>query len=324
MRLIKSISKQQHIEILHQYPNNAEAAAHYSELLCTEVSRQLVSYWRSIFSTSKNKADQDIIRKRVLRAPTESDDVGDLSWIPEVVHRVLCIGDLHMPYNHPDAIPFIQWVARNLNPDCVIQIGDETDGHAISFHDSDPNLDSAGMELERAREGLASLYRIFPNMLVCHSNHGSLVYRRAKYSGLPLQMIKTYREILLPNVDASGWSWGYSWRLQTPAGDVLFKHQATSDILGAAAHEGCSLVAGHLHGRCSVQYGANYEKLYYGAQCGCLVNRDALAFAYGREQPMKPIISLMVIYEGVPILIPMQLNSSGRWVRELQVFPLRS
>lgn len=46
--------------------------------------------------------------------------------------------------------PFLRHVRDTYGPDMVVNMGDETDGHAISFHDSDPNLDSAGVELEKA------------------------------------------------------------------------------------------------------------------------------------------------------------------------------
>ena len=49
---------------------------------------------------------------------------------------------------------------------------DEVDYHALSFHNSDPDLDSAGVELERARATIQQLEKLFPKMDLVHSNHG--------------------------------------------------------------------------------------------------------------------------------------------------------
>ncbi len=117
------------------------------------------------------------------------------------------------------------------------------DGHAISFHESDPNLDSAGVELEKAKLVLEELHELFPNLLVCDSNHGSLVYRRAKAHGLPVQFIKKYRDILFPEHGAPSWSWADAWVLSTPLGPVRFQHQVSGDFMLNASHERTSLVS---------------------------------------------------------------------------------
>ena len=314
MKLIKALTKEQHLSVLAQHPDNTEAAKVYTILIGATVSRQLVNYWRSIMTSSKSKTDAEIIKRRVLHTPSPTDDIGDLSWVPECSQSLLVIGDLHTPYEHPDTLEFLAYVKETFKPDCVVQIGDETDGHALSFHDSDPNLDSAGMELEKSRTSLQLLRDLFPQLLLCHSNHGSLVYRRAKFTGIPVQMIRSYREILFPNGNADGWSWAYQWKLNTPTGPVMFKHQASGDVLLDASHEGYSLVVGHLHGKASIEWGASSQRIYFGAQCGCLIDKDSLAFAYGKDFRLKPIITVLLILNGIPTLHPMMLDEDGRWV----------
>ena len=152
--LIKLFTKDQHEEVLSYYKDNAEAAAAYTDMTNGKypVSRQLVRYWRSIFMDnkgSKAKANNALVQARKLIQPSPTDDIGD-TFVPETCRRVLVIGDLHEPYTHPDAYDFLCTVRDEYCPDIVVQIGDETDGHAISFHDSSPELDSAGVELEKA------------------------------------------------------------------------------------------------------------------------------------------------------------------------------
>jgi hypothetical protein len=68
---------------------------------------------------------------------------------------ILCIPDLHIPYEHPDALNFIEAVMSTYEPSMVVNLGDMLDFHNISFHDSDPDLDNAGAELERAQQKIA-------------------------------------------------------------------------------------------------------------------------------------------------------------------------
>lgn len=317
MRLIKMLTKEQHIHLLESYPSNVDAAEIYTGALQQPVTRQNVAYWRRIYmeNGSKAKADQAIMQDRKLRTPEPGDDVGDTSWVPPVAKRLMVIGDLHCPFWHQDTMAFLRHVKNEYNPDCFVQIGDETDGHAISFHESDPNLDSAGVELEKAKLQLQEFHNEFPKMLVCHSNHGSLVYRRAKWSGLPVQFIKSYREILFPEHHAAGWSWAYNWKVNTPAGPVLFRHQVGGgDALAGAAAEGCNLVVGHEHAKFGSAYGATSMRLFFGAYTGCLIDKDSLAFSYGKVFPKKPILGVLMIIDGVPVNIPMILNDEGRWI----------
>ena len=79
---------------------------------------------------------------------------------------ILVISDLHTPYEHPDAVAFLKAVKEKYKPTDVVCIGDEVDFHALSFHDSDPDLDSAGAELERAIEALKPIYKMFPKVTV--------------------------------------------------------------------------------------------------------------------------------------------------------------
>lgn len=316
--LIKLFTKEQHEDILSNYKDNSEAAEVYTEVHNGKhpVSRQLVRYWRSIFienNGSKAKANHGLQEARKIIQPSPTDDIG-ATVVPDVCRRILVVGDLHAPYTHPDAIDFLRSVRDEYAPDMVIQMGDETDGHAISFHDADPNLDSAGVELEKAKAVLEEVYALFPNLLVCDSNHGSLVYRRAKAHGLPVQFIKKYRDILFPEHGAPAWSWADAWVLNTPLGPVRFQHQVSGDFMLNASHERTSLVLGHEHGRFEVQYAASSTALYFGAYAGCLIDRKSMAFAYGKLHRKKPILGCMVITDGCPALIPMLMDEDGRWV----------
>ncbi|WMX18799.1 phosphoesterase [Escherichia phage vB_EcoP_PAS7] len=316
---IKLFTKEQHQEILSKYKSNAEAAAAYNAASGLDepvAYRQLVKYWRRIYEAangSKAKANKGLVEARKLIQPSPTDDIGNTD-VPDMCRRILVIGDLHAPYTHPDALDFLRSVRDSYGPDMVVQVGDETDGHAISFHDSDPDLDSAGVELEKAKQYLAKVHDLFPNLLVCDSNHGSLVYRRAKAHGLPVQFIKKYRDILFPEHGAKKWSWSDAWVLNTPTGPVRFQHQVSGDLMLNASHERTSMVIGHHHALYDIKYAASSTALYFGAHAGCLIDHKAMAFAYGKLTRNKPILGVMTITEGCPSLIPMLLDAEGRWV----------
>ncbi len=105
--------------------------------------------------------------------------------------KVFVISDLHIPYHHRSSFAFLKAVKEKYKPDLVINIGDELDQHAISMHDSNPDLPSAGDELKTSKTYIKELEKIFPKMILIHSNHSSLVYRRALKYGLPREYLRS-------------------------------------------------------------------------------------------------------------------------------------
>ena len=309
--------------------NCKKAAKVLGDSLGVNISRQTVEYWKLHINTPNSngvvpvgtgKIDQVIRQSMTLRKPTLSDDDKQGDYNDRVTNnsRILIIPDLHAPYEHKDTLEFLTDVAAKIKPTRVISLGDETDGHAISFHDSDPNLDSAGVELEKAKVFLGKLARVFPVVDVCHSNHGSLIYRRTNKAGLPVQYIKTYRDVLFPDGSGDGWSWHEKISLILPNGDkCIIQHQSSGDILSNAAHERANIVQGHEHGQFKIDYRSSTSALYWAMISGCLVDKESLAFAYGKLFPKKPIIGCSAIIDSQPVLIPMPLDSNGRYTGEL-------
>lgn len=230
---------------------------------------------------------------------------------------VLLIGDLHCPFQHPDTLAFLTACNKAISPDCVVQLGDEADIHAISRYTPDPNLHSAGDEINLARKALRPLQDLFPKMALLESNHGSRVYRRAKEVGLPSQALKSYREILDVKVD---WTWHDELILETPRGRVLLDHGEKATAFRHSKNEAMSVVQGHRHNEFYIQEWANPRQQFFGAQAGCLIDGPSLAFAYDKKSAMnRPILGSLGIMDGEPFLIPMRLTKSGRWDRKLAI-----
>ena len=230
--------------------------------------------------------------------------------------RVLVISDLHSPYYHRDTIPFLRSIKECFDPDKVVLTGDEIDGHCMSFHDTDPDLPfSPSSELEKAINLLRPIYELFPKADILESNHGSLVYRRGKHGGLPRHVFKDYREIL----DApAGWNWHMELVVKLSDGrDCYFTHGKSPNGLKLGQSMSMNTVQGHHHSIFDIQYHANPSDIYWSMVCGCLIDDKSLAFAYNKSTLKRPIIGCGIILNGQPKLLPMVLNSSGRWNKKI-------
>ena len=233
---------------------------------------------------------------------------------PEVFESILILSDMHHPYAHPDIIPFLKAIKDKYQPDKVVCIGDEVDFHALSYHESDPDLDSPGTELNQARIAMKPIYKMFPKVDVVDSNHGSMVYRKAKTGGIPKAAIKSYREILTA---PKGWKWSFDLKLHTPIGPVYFCHGKSASPGKLASQYGMSCVQGHFHEKAQITYISTPEKLMFDAHTGCLADDKSLALGYNKVNPKRPIVSLIVIVNGIPHIVPMILKRGGRWVGSL-------
>lgn len=225
--------------------------------------------------------------------------------------RILVISDMHHPYAHPDTVPFLRALKRKYNPTRVVCVGDEVDHHAMSFHDSDPDLPAAGDELKQAIQGLRPLYRLFPDVDLIDSNHGSMVYRKGKHHGVPRKYLRDYGEVL----DApAGWTWTHDLTIRVPGGNqVYFHHGLSKNIMKVVAQRGLCVVQGHYHTEYRIGYLGNPNHLLWGLQVGCSIDGQALAFAYDKTNLDRPIIGHGLILNGLPKLAPMVLDRRGNW-----------
>ena len=223
---------------------------------------------------------------------------------------ILCISDLHAPYEHIDTIKFLTAIKEKYNPDRVISIGDEVDFHAMSFHPSDASLYSAGDELKKAREVIWQIEELFPKVTVIESNHGSLAYRKAKVAGIPKEILRPYKEIL----DVKNWNWVPHLEIILPNKQpCFFVHGLSANTRTLMTSKMMSAVQGHYHEKFEIVYQGNGERLNFGMTVGCLIDDNSMAFHYNKVFAKRPIIGLGMIIDSQPKLIPMVLKSNGRW-----------
>lgn len=227
--------------------------------------------------------------------------------------KILCIGDLHSPNIHKDAIPFLKKVIKEYGPfDKVIQIGDELESNSQNFHNgSDPDGPSAKDELELAILSLRPFYKLFPKVDLLFSNHGDLFLRRVKAAKIPINVLKDRGDILQ---SPKGWNWYRKIILNTPQGRVLFHHGLGTNALKVSQHKGMSYVGGHYHTQFSLSYWQSEDnKRMFAIQLGTLIDFDSQCFNYARNNLCRPQLGCAVIINGIPTLIPMILKGDS-WI----------
>lgn len=216
--------------------------------------------------------------------------------------RVLVIPDLHAPYQHPAAFDFLSDVAKRNRPETVVCIGDEIDAHSLSRYPKDPDGHSAGTELDKARAVLKTLFKLFPRVKCCRSNHTERPFRAAFAAGLPKGCLRPLGEILEA---PKGWEWADSWDVN----GVHYVHgegfSGARAALTAAERFRVSTVIGHVHTYAGVQYSASPKDRIFGLNVGCLVDAKAFAFAYAKHSANKPTLGCGLVDGTVPVWIPL-------------------
>lgn len=219
--------------------------------------------------------------------------------------RILWISDLHSPFHHKDSIEFLKGLKKKYNPTRIICGGDEADAQGLNFHGVNPDLPSAGHELEMAKAFLHELTEVFPVMDILESNHTSLAYRRAFKAGISKGYMKSYNEIFeVPDT----WVWHDDLLITLPNGqDCYFTHGKASDGLKLSRNMACNVVQAHYHSKFNIQYWSNPRNLFWSMQAGCLIDDGSMAMAYNKLTVERPIIGTGLIIDSHPILVPMKL-----------------
>jgi hypothetical protein len=265
---------------------------------------------------SGGRRDKQEIRREVYEHLVREVEEKKKIVLPPKLYRNLGVWpDKHKPYHHIDTNYFLIEADNKYKFDGIVDIGDGEDFHGMSFHDSDPDLLSAGHELRAVILDNKVLYDRFKEVMIVDSNHSSMIHRKAKHHGIPRHVLKPLGEVLEA---PKGWTWHQELVLQMSSGQkVLFVHSLGSNVLAVSQKRGMSCVQGHHHSKFSIQYWANYESTFFACQTGCLVDDTSMAMAYNKGTVERPVLGMLRITEGIPHLIPMQLDKHGRWTGKI-------
>jgi len=233
-------------------------------------------------------------------------------------NKVLIISDLHAPFHHPDALAFLKWVEDKYDPTHIIQIGDIIDANAFSIKfDRDPNGMGGSEEMRRAKLFIQQLAKQIPLMTVLEGNHTDRIAKAAKKIGLLDDMVKTLPEYLeFPD------TWQFSERL-TLDGVTYIHGDRVASSGGNLMQNGIKLymkniVFGHYHARAGIDYLTIDDRVLWGMCVGCLVSQETYAFDYAKKSSRISIMSVGLVEEGCPRIIPMLLKKNGRWDKNKQ------
>jgi hypothetical protein len=182
--------------------------------------------------------------------------------------------------------------------------------HQYSYHEKDPQLKGGKDETTAAQIFSRRLEEIWPNLDLCHSNHASLVYRKAKTAGIPELFLKSYREVH----GVTNWNWHFQMNVELPDGSPLHIHHGTRvDAWNDARRQGINSAAAHRHSEHSVRRFNSFVNNRWATQVGCGIDAANRAFAYGKEEAAQPILGMTVVLNSFPYAIPMNQKKSGRW-----------
>lgn len=230
---------------------------------------------------------------------------GRQSW------RGLFISDTQCPFEARHALKFCKAVQKEfgIKPSNVWHVGDEVDNYFGSGYNKDPDsYYSPNSEIRATLEKMREWYKAFPEMKLCRSNHGERWAKKAVEAEIPSQMLKAYQEILEA---PKRWKWADKWTINAGLRkiDVIHgvEYSGVSAMRNATLDSGnnCSIF-GHLHTNAGVIYLRTRFKNVWSMNVGCLIDEEAFAFNYAKQNRQKPQQGVGVVLDGglMPIWVP--------------------
>jgi predicted phosphodiesterase len=233
----------------------------------------------------------------------------DTGMVPMVQSRPTgVIGDTHIPFEHPRYLEFCLDTFLQHNVANIVHIGDLVDNHAMSYHESDPDGDSAGMEWDRAQDHLAAWYEAFPEVTWLSGNHDNIPKRKLMTAGLTKRILRS---------NLYGIPEGWINREDVILDDVFYSHGiGMAGINGHRNHaitKGMSAVMGHCHSFGGVAYVATPFQIMFGMNAGCGLDIEAYAMAYGKHYPHRPTLGCGIVFSPeVAMFVPMNMWKYSR------------
>lgn len=207
--------------------------------------------------------------------------------------RYLIISDLHIPFEHKDALAFCKDIKDKWDCTDIVFVGDVLDLHFSSYHGVSSRASSADQELALAKEAIKEWYYAFPEAKVCLGNHDRIIYRKAEDEGISNEWIKSPSEVL----DVPNWKFNMHWEFP----NFVVTHGTDGKNMKAKLYKygNKSIVQGHYHTESKIEY---VNEGTWTMQLGALIDKKAYAFEYARNTSRNTILSVGVVVNGVPII----------------------
>jgi uncharacterized protein YlzI (FlbEa/FlbD family) len=216
----------------------------------------------------------------------------------------LIVGDVHLPYTHKNYLDHCIEIYNKYDCSEVSFTGDIIDSHFSSFHSISTETQGAKYELDAAIEQVKGWYEAFPNATITLGNHDLIVARKSEEAGIDKRWVRNLNEVLgCPD-----------WKFEEKFihDDVLYTHGtgcSGKSIMKRVQNWGTSMVQGHVHTQCFVDYTASLTDLKFGMQAPCGIDYKSFAYGYAKFHTAKPILGCAVILDSgkLPIIETMQL-----------------
>lgn len=256
-----------------------------------------IRYKDNKFSNNKT-TNRDVFRNAFIKKPTPKEEITTITK-NKFNKNVLVIGDLHLPFCLDGYLEHCIKMYKTYRCNEVVFIGDIIDNHASSYHETDPDGMNAGQELSLAISQIQKWYKAFPKATVVIGNHDRLIMRKAYSSGLSRHWIRDYSEVL--KVD----NWKFQESIEIDG--VLYIHGEGGTARTKMKNDLQSVVQGHLHTQCYIEWLVGAKFKIFGMQVGCGIDHKSYAMAYAKAGK-KPAIACGVILKGTtPINLLMNL-----------------
>lgn len=223
----------------------------------------------------------------------------------------LIISDLQIPFENEAALRFCLYLKKHFKiaDENVYNVGDEVDQLHGGMYPKDPNgTHTPSSEIRVARERFQEWGSHFPLMKLAVSNHGMRWIKKASAAEIPSQMIRAYQEVL---DSPPGWRWQDKWRVEASKKPFLIKHgldcSGKTPYRGAAEIGTTSVAFGHLHSSAGLCHVKTNDKDIWAMNVGCLIDPEAYAFKYEKENKFKPNLGAGLVLDGgkFPIWVPL-------------------
>ena len=221
--------------------------------------------------------------------------------------KIGIIGDTHLPFEKKGYAAWCKRTFKKYGVNKVIHIGDLIDHHSLSFHESEPMLHGAQGELMTVKSKLKSWFKMFPELTLVMGNHDKIPMRQLKKIGMdgPTWM--------RPLKEVYGMPEGWNLVQDITIDGVYYHHGETAIGVNGFRNDAqarmCNTVMGHAHGNAGISATACNHRLVWGMAVGCGVDAQHMAFAYGKNFKLKPIIACGLVLDGEPMVKYMDLGS---------------
>lgn len=216
---------------------------------------------------------------------------------------ILLYGDTHFPYQHENTFEFLRKVKSKYKPIRVVHMGDMIDNYALSYHEKNPDSNSAEDDFHKTQVLVNKLVRLFPKMDILVGNHDKLAQRKSVTIGLPSRFIRGLSEVYnMPQA----WKWHTELNIKMCDGrNLLLKHNLSKDALKVAKHYNTCYAQGHYHEDLRCEWVMTKYKSVFGITCGSLVDDESMAMDYNKGNLKRPELGCVIIINGVPRIISM-------------------